>query len=69
MEKAVLAHFRMYLRGLNMADRDVDCMVRAVFPPSSGAAPPTTVIQGAELNEIATRCNVDFSRMSSKIGA
>ena len=66
----VEANFRTYMRDSKMAEQDIDCMVREFFPPAADKSVPTnTVIKGSELNDAATRCHVDFSRMSRLIGA
>jgi hypothetical protein len=63
--------FRALMRNLNMSEKDIDCMVRETFGPPRAAGIETLLdgwpvvrFKTAELQEIADRCNVDFSRMS-----
>lgn len=54
---------------MHMAEKDKDCMVREAFAARSPEIPPEGYNWSAEeLNELATRCNVDFSEMYRDAG-
>ena len=66
---------RLYLVGVHMAEDDRDCMVSEAFPDGGPPEPEVIDVLGTqgypftaeELNELATRCDVDFSVMWESI--
>lgn len=66
---------RLYLVGVHMAEDDRDCMVSEAFPDSGPREPEVIDVLGTQgypftaeqLNELATRCDVDFSVMWESI--
>ena len=66
---------RLYLVGVHMAEDDRDCMVSEAFPDGGRREPEVIDVLGTqgypftseELNELATRCAVDFSVMWESI--